>query len=365
MILLHVSSITNNQASGMSVVVPLHAQYQNLIVDVALLNCSNIIPDIADMNFPVFTRQKDIIDGDITNLPSPYNKPDLVVFHGIYIPFYLKIVKSVLKNKIPYIVVPHGSLSGTAQESKRLKKMIGNMLFFNRIIKNALAVQYLSVEEKKASIAKNNHGFVGCNGMSTSSTGTRTVVNRENLKMIFIGRLDPFHKGIDVLLEACNLIKNEMREKKISLSIYGPDHEGGRALISKMINDFNINDIVSLNQGLFGEEKVNQLIQSDVFIQTSRFEGQPLGVMEAMAYGVPVIVTPGTNMADEVKDNNCGWKTELYAEDIAKTILDVNSNKERLSDFSQNAADYVNETFDWKKVSTDTIEIYKKLININ
>ena len=52
--ILHISSITNNKASGMSIVVPEHCKYQNLYADVALLNCSNYKPKIREKTFPVF-----------------------------------------------------------------------------------------------------------------------------------------------------------------------------------------------------------------------------------------------------------------------------------------------------------------------
>ncbi|MFE4036141.1 glycosyltransferase [Priestia sp. YIM B13489] len=361
MVILHISSITNNQASGMSVVVPLHVQYQNLHADVALLNCSNIVPNIGDGNFPMFTTV-DCEDGDITKLPSPYNKPDLVIIHGLYIPFYSKIVKVLLRNKLPYILVPHGSLSKAAQDKKRLKKLLANLLIFDRIVKKAKAIQYLSEEEQKTTIAKNTNSFIGCNGMNIGSTLKHSFMNEDSFKMIFIGRLDPFHKGIDLLLQACNGIKSEMRQKKIILSIYGPDHEGGKNHLTTMINDFDIRDIVSINDGLFGKEKMAQLLNSDIFIQTSRFEGQPLGVMEALANGVPVIVTPGTNMADDVKNNNCGWKSDSEAEDIGRTIIEAYNNKDKLNIFSHNAVKFIKDNFEWTKVTHETVEKYKEIL---
>lgn len=361
MVILHVSSISNNQASGMSVVIPSHVKFQGLYSDIALLNCSSHHLEIEDLDFPIFTREDYCIDGDILRLPPPFNNPDLVIIHGIYIPFYARIVKYLVRNNIPYILVPHGSLSRSAQKIKPLKKIIGNFIVFNRIINNAIAIQYLSEEEKNTSVAKKGYGFIGSNGINVNPIEKNFSI-QDQLKIIYIGRIDPFHKGLDILLEACNLIKEDLRKNCISLSIYGPDHEGGKAKVTKLINTYGIQDIVSLNDGIFGEQKKSLLLNSDIFIQTSRFEGQPLGVMEALAYGLPVIVTPGTNMSDDVSKHRCGWTTELSAEDISKTIIKAYNEQKKLSSFSKNALEYIKNNFEWRKVSRDTVSKYNEII---
>lgn len=361
MIILHVSSISNNQASGMSVVVPLHVKYQSMYADVAFLNCSDHVLNLKNSEYRVFMKEKDFKDGDVSKLPSPYNKPDLVVIHGVYIPFYSKIVKNLIKKEVPYIVVPHGSLSKNAQKIKPIKKVIGNLLVFNHLVNNAISIQYLSVEEKKSTVVKQKHSFIGFNGMNINTKIRKNTPSKTTFDLIYIGRMDPFHKGLDYLLEACNLVKDQMRKDGITLSLYGPDYKNGKEKIENIIKSHAISDIVSLNEGIFGEEKTSRLTNSDVFIQTSRFEGQPLGIMEALSYGVPVIVTPGTNMANEVLENNCGWKAEFTVDDIGKSILKAYKEKEKLKVFSDNGIEFIKNTYKWEKVAFDTVEQYKKL----
>ena len=55
--------------------------------------------------------------------------------------------------------------------------------------------------------------------------------------------------------------------------------------------EYKVGDIVKLHDPVFGEEKINTLLKSDIFIQLSRKEGLPLGILETMNAGLPVILT--------------------------------------------------------------------------
>ena len=81
---------------------------------------------------------------DIDKMPEPFNKPDLVVFQECYRKWYIKIGKQLEKKNIPYIIIPHGELGKEAQQSKHLKKVLANLVFFNRFTDKALGIQCLS-----------------------------------------------------------------------------------------------------------------------------------------------------------------------------------------------------------------------------
>lgn len=357
MIILHISNLSNNQASGIRRVVPEHVHYQGKYAQTALLNLTNSKIDLNSNKIVLFTK-KNLHNYDVTTLPQPFNNPDLVVVHGIYFKNYFPLVKKMNAKKIPYILVPHGSLTVHAQAIKPIKKKVGN-IFFNRIINNAAAIQYLSKQELETSINKGLYDFVGCNGISIEDKHHNEFNSKEGLKIIYIGRLDPYHKGLDILIDGCNCVKNELRSKNIKVSLIGPDHEGGKNRLQNMIDKYSIDDIISIENGLFGDEKIARILSSDLFIQTSRFEGQPLGILEALSLGLPVIATPGTNMADEIEENNCGIKTELDSCEIGNAILKAFSRKCELKTMSNDAMNFIRNNYTWEKVSKVTIEKYK------
>ena len=90
----------------------------------------------------------------IEKLPSPFNHPDIVVFEEVYKFEYISIYKTLLLNKIPYAIIPHGSLVKKEQKRKFVKKKTANVLFFRSFVKHANAIQFLNEQEKKNSIYK-------------------------------------------------------------------------------------------------------------------------------------------------------------------------------------------------------------------
>ena len=159
MVILHITFIKNNSFSGVCVVVPQHVEAQRQYATVGFLNVKNEEIDNLDSIMQY--------DGnfDIKKFPVPFNNPDIVVFHDVYHPEYIKIARNLKKYHIPYIIVPHGCLTKGAQNKKRLKKVLGNTLLFNRFIKNASALQCLSADElenTKFRVKK----FIGTNGVS-------------------------------------------------------------------------------------------------------------------------------------------------------------------------------------------------------
>ena len=100
-----------------------------------------------------------------------------------------------------------------------------------------------------------------------------------------------------------------------------------------------------------------------MFIQLSRSEGQPLGIMESMSYGVPCIVTEGTTFKEIVEKYECGYTVEYDKKDIASKILYAIDNYEKMDILSKNAYNYAKNNFEWNKITLETINKYKTIIN--
>lgn len=107
---------------------------------------------------------------------------------------------------------------------------------------------------------------------------------RSNKTITSMGRLE-FQKGQDIMIKAFNKIATKFPEYK--LIIFG---EGGkRSELEKLIQDLGLQNKVILPGS--NNEAIKEVAKSQIFLLTSRFEGMPNALLEAMAIGIPSIST--------------------------------------------------------------------------
>lgn len=347
MVVLHYAGIGKNNASGVSVIVPRIVDSNAKFAQVGLFNYTGECFDTAEG----VVRISDIVESDdYHNFPAPFNKPDVVLIHSPFgIPKVVQITKELKKDGIPYVIVPHGCFASHAMKKKRLKKTVARVLLFDKMVKDAAKIQYLSVGEQKSSIYKKKDSFIVPNGIDMKEF-VKGDSDEDVLELSFIGRKDMYHKGLDLLIEACGKAKESIKNK-VRLRIYGPADAMQNEALERAILEHGVQDFVFNEPAVFGEEKKNVYLNTDVFVLTSRFEGQPVAILEAWSYGVPTLVTPGTNVWEECDKQKCGWSVAQDAHAIAQTIIMLANDKECVDRCAKNAYDYVCDEYNWEKIS--------------
>lgn len=174
----------------------------------------------------------------------------------------------------------------------------------------------------------------------------------------FVGRINR-DKGINELLEAFRLLEKE--KTNIKLMLVGAEE-----------------NTHLLDQELFGWAKENENIifcgrQSDVeryysaldcYILPSYREGFGMGVIEAEAMGVPVIVTNIPGPTDAMKENVTGLICEKKnSVDLKEKMLKIMDDELCLT-LGQNAVDFVLNNFEQKQLFEYILENRRKLLNI-
>lgn len=359
--ILYIAHLSTNIAAGPNWSVPARVQAQSKYDNVLLINTTNVM--MAHWReLSAFHNLEEFGELHLFKFPRPFCNPDVVVFEGFNFIEHAKFARELKKAHIPYIITPRGALTYEAQHNHAwLKKMLARWMFFESYVRNARAIQYLTEGELESSSRMfQTSCFVLPNGFNEPLT-KKTAFSKEGIKAVFIGRLDMHHKGIDLLLNAISSIKTELYAAGFKLNIYGPKRYDYYK-IEETIKIKALESIVELHDVISGKEKEKILLATDLFVMTSRLEGLPMGLLEALSYGVPSFVTKGTNMKTEIERFNAGWTCNGTESEIKNGLLTVVSEKSQLSQKGKNAIE-LSSHYQWDILARRFHKKAEELIN--
>jgi glycosyltransferase involved in cell wall biosynthesis len=356
-----VSKLKATAAAGPSWSVPARIKAQRECDDVFWINLENSsMPHWIETG--VYNEVSDIGGRlSLDNVYKYFKHIDIVVFEEAYWIEYLRFSYQLRRAEIPYIIVPRCSFTKQALNNHaKWKKKIANILLFNKFFKGAAAIQYLTEHEQVDSypfICPN--GFVIPNGVTKIDNVERTYSKDEKIGL-YIGRIDIYHKGLDLMLAAVNKYAKSLRAQHVRIDIYGPDNEDSETMRS-YIRQYGIEDIVRMLGGISGEQKEKVLRNSDFFVMTSRFEGQPMAMLEALSYGLPCVAAKGTYMSEPIYSNQAGFACDNDIDEIGNAILNISKDNNLLSLQSANAYKLASK-YNWSEQAKKMHDILEQII---
>jgi poly(glycerol-phosphate) alpha-glucosyltransferase len=281
----------------------------------------------------------------------------------------------------PAVVAPHGSLDAWALQNSKWKKRIAAAIFKDRQLRNATCFRALcsaEVDSIRAYGLKQRIEIVP-NGVFLPEKLT-TEGKEGKKRLLFLGRIHP-KKGLVGALRAWADIQNPkskiQNSKQWQFVIAGWDQGGhenelnalcrelGLKVFSCQDSVFSREDADVVFQGpAFGEEKEALLRSAAAFVLPSLSEGLPMSVLEAWAYGLPVVMTPECNLPEgfassaalEIRNGGIGnaeWdglRSLLYMSDSDR--IEMGRLGRRL----------VEEKFTWPKVAAQMKALYEEIL---
>lgn len=297
---------------------------------------------------------------------------DIVCIHEIWT--YLNWVGSKICNElgIPYIIFCHGSFEPWAWRYHGLKKKIYWELFEKRIFDYSSGIIALNNEEEKQikNLGVRRPIFQIKNGILLPIQFVKEPeqilkINIPELNghpyILFIGRLHP-KKGLEILLEAWKQVSDIFPDYKIVIA--GPDEGQYLRRLLSLRKKYHIEDTVIFPGLVTGEIKQALLQKASIFLLTSFSEGMPGAVIEAMAYGLPVIITLGCHLPiiDQAK---AGMIVRPNIHEVIKAVRFLLENAEARQQMGINAKNLVKTEFDEHKIAQDFINFCESVINKN
>lgn len=291
---------------------------------------------------------------------------DYFHFHSVYMRMNVVAAKWC---SMPYIVTPHGGyalINRNRNLFTKIKKTIYEIVSERKYLRNALMIQTLSDFEKRELLLISPELE---NQIYTIPNGTPDVLcqaeisNSGILRIGFIGRVAVYHKGLDLFMYGmAKYVRNG--GKRAQVKIVGPANHDDIEQLKKIIQSNGLDNYVKLIGPLFGKEKEDFLKKEiDLFIHTSRWEGLPLSVLEALSYGIPVLVTKETNMAGYVNQYGAGWVLENSSAECINATLENILNEKNYKQKGINAKKLANQVFSWCEVTKMLSEQVQMCLN--
>ncbi len=279
--------------------------------------------------------------------------------HGGWVPVFLQIALLLRKHHIPYVFTPHGAYNAIAMKRSGLIKKIYFKLFEKHIVKNASKVHCIGQSEISGlnSIFKSDNTMLLPYGFQMEFQPVSPNLNREELIIGFVGRLDIYTKGLDLLVDAFERFQKENHNSKLWIIGDGPEKEK----LAKVIENKGLQGRVILFGSKFGSDKDMLIKQMHVFAHPSRNEGLPSSVLEASNLGIPCIVSEATNVSAYIQRYNSGIVVENEnTEAIINAFVHIRHLwiKQSLPAIKFNSQRMVRHAFNWNSLMAQYHQLY-------
>lgn len=290
-----------------------------------------------------------------------FSKTDILHIHGVwsYNAMASSMVKIIKSNSIKLVVSPRGMLDEWSLNKNSLHKSIALKSYVKCLIHKADLFHALNESEKGTLLklgVNQNRIMVSANAITELP---KNVNNKDTriFTLTFLGRIHE-KKGIENLLYAMKEIKVDLQ---LLIGGWG-DSEYIKSL-KILCNKLEIEHKVNFLGPVFDSKKNELFHKSNAFVLPSYSEGLPMAVLEALSYGLPVILTDNCNLT-ELKDEIFYFPILTNSESIKNTILRVMKLKDSDYNLIANRARYIiSSNYSWNSEANKIYNGYKEIIS--
>jgi glycosyltransferase involved in cell wall biosynthesis len=299
-------------------------------------------------------------------------RADVVHIHSLYLFPTLLASRLARRAGVPYVVRPHGTLDPYHRQRHRLRKFIYTTLFEWRTLRDAAAIHFTSEEERILSapaIPSSVKQYVIPHGVDVESLGS--LPNRADVRRsrgiaddafvwLFLGRLN-YKKGLDLLGPAFVRFSGQVPNAR--LIVAGPDDEGLGSRLLDVCKRGGVADRVQLT-GLLDKAKMKEALAiADAWVLPSHAENFGLAVVEAMASGLPVLITDRVNISPSIRAAGAGVVVPLGLDALVDGMLEVSrlTAPERRVMGAQGRKLCI-EDYGWDRIAQRVSAMYSRLV---
>jgi glycosyltransferase involved in cell wall biosynthesis len=321
---------------------------------------------------------------------------DVVHIHAVFNHSSIAAARACRKHLVPYVVRPLGTLDPWSLKQKSLRKSLFWNLAAKRMMADAATIHFTAQAEfdRVKDSRGLTHGSVVPLGIASTDSvlgpqaaspapgepyplivkslirrvgtiprgqaGTPAVPARWGPYILFLPRLHP-KKGLDVLIKAFVSVHKNQEFSEWRLVIAGDGDAVYLNSLKQLVRSNSADGIVSFIGWISGDYKRDVLRKASLLVLPSSQENFGLCVLEALAEGVPVVVSSDVNLAKDIVDAGAGWISATDVVSLQKTISEAMADDEqRLS--RGLAGKLFSKNFSWERIAEELEKMYLAII---
>lgn len=274
---------------------------------------------------------------------------------------------------IAYVYSPHGAFGFLNIKGEDLKKSVFRTILGLRFLNGAKWVHVFSPKDLsllrrygvKTRIKIFPNGITQRKHLSPDAPhwiDDLEHTGEGRITLGFLGRIDIMVKGLDLLLEGLGVAINNYGIRNLHLLIAGPDWYGSIPILKDIAVKLGVSKNIKFLGEIPKEQVPHFFRQIDCLVISSRFEGFPLVFAEACAFGCPVIVSKGSNVADLVRKYCVGLVADPFPKGFADAIKFGCEHPKLIAEMRENGKRLA-QKLSWEAIAEQMCAAYQEAIN--
>jgi glycosyltransferase involved in cell wall biosynthesis len=266
---------------------------------------------------------------------------------------------------IPYVLRPLGALApyGMTRHRPFLKK-ISFSLIERRLIESASAVHFTSsVERAEAeALGLKCNGVLIPLGIDLGGSARSAPARRKQgdaFNLLFLSRIDP-KKNIESLLQALRIVLP--KNPNVMLKIAGAGDPNYIKTLRSLACRLTIDDHVDWLGYVEGDRKTDVLAAASAFVLPSYSENFGIAAAEALAAGLPCLVSRSVAISDEIENAGAGIVVGITPNEIAAGIEKILIDEHQMPTMSAAARGLASDAFSIDAMGARLEALYRDIL---
>ncbi len=298
---------------------------------------------------------------------------DIAHIHALFSPVSTAAATVCRWRKLPYIMRPLGTLDPADLEKKKQVKQLYASLLERPNLAGAAAIHFTSELESKISerFGVGTSDIVIPLGVALPELPERAAaqaalreqfgIPSERPIILFMSRIDP-KKGFDLLLPALSELHLRNRPFHFFLCGANPQDRAYENSIRQQIESSAWSRQATLSGFVSGDLKAQILSAADLFVLPSYYENFGIAVAEAMAAGLPVVISDQVHIWPVIQGAQAGWVVPTEVGALTAALGEALAQGEARSQRGQNAQRCARENYSWEAIAQQMTDAYQHLL---